>query len=339
MAKTLNLKINNELLALLDKRRGDLPRVEFVEKILEEHLKNTRKNFSKLINKETNSASEQGENSGDMDLLIDNFQEFANDIYDRLDNLEDTIKTQMVNNESRLPSESEPDLEDVVFEIIEDSTDDDKSNEDPFLSTKKIDVDSSNSENSEKPDSDFEYGCPFCNATISENADQCPSCGNRFDDFTEVQPLSEGYSKSDSYDPRPEYLRRDPRNGVQPYGSPRATQNNPANRAVYQNTQYNDPRNSTKFKKPTPNCSICSGKLNYVSDYKRWYCHRCRKFSGGPPPEPRPDADTLRFSKTVPKQNPPVRVREMEPGFKVSARPVEPINDPKIIGIKLIKKI
>jgi hypothetical protein len=348
MVKHLNVKIEKDLLALLDKRRGDLPRDEFIEKILEEHLNDKRKDFSKLRKKDKNSASDAGEYTSEIGLLIDNFQEFANDIYNRLDRLEDTVNSQSTSKDSIKPIKIETDTEDVVFEIIEDSidqNDDEKDERDHILSNETIDFDSSEDEDSAKMDSDFEYGCPFCNATISESADQCPSCGSRFDDYTEVQPVSGSYDyqNTESYDPRPEYLRRNGHNGrvgVQPYGpgsgpssntgTSRGTPNDPsiANKPAFRNGPFDDPRNkpNRSFNKPPPNCSICGGKLNYVADYKRWYCHRCRKFSGGPPPEPRPDSDTLRFSKAAPSEKPPVR--HAEPGFEVSAHPIEPITEP-----------
>jgi rubrerythrin len=292
MVDELNIKLNKKLLELLDKRRGDLSREGYVDLLLKESLNSSEGgplNLKKLKNgiKNQNSNEDDVLNSDDLIRIIEDFQEFANKIYTRLDRLEEMVETNHLDFEKlqsnryslKLDDEEEVESEDVIFEVLEDSQND---SETVF----KEDESSDYFEFNENNDSEFEYGCPFCNATITENADQCPKCGNKFDDFDssdymEVTPLSVGYNDSGNYDPRPDYLKR--REGR--YYPPEQVRMEKPVEATPMPTPEPDYR-----KRPPPLCEICGGKLSYVEDFKRWYCHRCKKYSGGPPPVVKPDS-------------------------------------------------
>lgn len=320
MAKNLNLKINKNLIEELNKRRGDLKLDEFILRILDEQLNSdNRINFvqkNPSINNEDLKIT-----SSDMAILISTLQEFAKDIYYRLDQLEDRLDEQIIKsstsnfNPQPRKQEAEVDIEkagkgrelftfpgekggtkvnnDVVFEITDDQR-------------LEIDYNNSFSEN----DSEFEYGCPYCNATIPENASTCPNCGRRFDmvdgygmDFTEVEPLSEGYDNTGRYDPRPTYVkRREVRNLQNESGFERIPQQPPM--------EFHNPSNQAKRRAPL--CLNCGGEVAYIEDYKRWYCPRCNKYFGGPSPG-NEAVEVEEFSK---KNHSEPRQETKEPDFR-----------------------
>jgi ribosomal protein L37AE/L43A len=294
MTEELSLKLDQDLLKQLDKRRGDLNRSEFILLILTEHLNNAgRVKFKKMNSTDSNTESQ--DISPDMAFLIGTLQEFAKDIYNRLDRLEDIINSNpeeisntnsLVDDQSNHGKEKGLNEPDNSFSFTEKETSGNKDtvvfkvSDEDYL---EVDPDQSgNLENSE-----FEYGCPFCNATIPENATKCPKCGKIFDDIenntlgasaAEVKPISEGYTNKGNYDPRPSYLKRE---------SPEhfASQDEP--------DKYPD-RPQVRFK-PIPNesrknpplCQYCGRVLSYIDDYKRWFCYRCKKYFGGSPPRSR----------------------------------------------------
>ena len=309
MSEELYLKIGNKTLERLDQRRGDLKRDEYILRVLEEHMESD----GQVKIRSQNSSNESGDtNSNDLEIsiLTETLQAFAKDIYKRLDKLEEKINDlpdeivvsvesdlekienkKSIDDDSerkkifKFPGEDQADTsEDVIFEVADDEFSDDISSEDST------------------GDSEFEYGCPYCNATIPENAAQCPKCGAHFDDldnqYAEVEPLSEGYSSSSGYDPRPNYVKhRDygvysPGSGHRDFSGPPPKGYDGLNRESISNP----PRRA-------PICMNCSGNLVYIDDIKRWYCYRCNKYFGGPPS----GADTRD------KQNPIPRVTNTEP--------------------------
>ena len=320
MAEGFNLDLNSKLLKTLDEHRGDLSRDEFIKQILQEHLnKPDRINFSKLKN------SDQGIDSQDLAILIDNFQEFANHIYDRLDRLENIMNNNVVSDRQETNSDPAPERDggfldldeehehssrytpkqnqedtdgEESFEILESEAEvtyepetynDDDENVEYFTLDKKKEQSGTGSEAyniaDRTYDDEFEYGCPFCSATIEKDATYCTNCGHNLDELAEdvedstaiVEPLSEGYSESGEYDPRPNYLKR----------------REPGEYRAYHDKEYPGPRPKIDHryapatpKARIPRCSFCGSELRYLKDYNRWYCYHCKKYFGGPPAKP-----------------------------------------------------
>jgi hypothetical protein len=298
MPEDIYLKIDQNILDQLNKRRGDLKLDEFIMLIIKEHLNNNRIKFSttNLSSKESNKNSKTSE----LVLLADNLQEFANDIYNRLDRLEDKLEEKIEyiaankdlnrnsdnrNLTSNYKSTKAGNIEhrdsDNVFIFPDEGEDGGAEDEVIFEVTDEYHMDDEDSKLESAEVTEFEYGCPYCNATIPENAMRCPKCGKRIDDmnsygdFVEVNPLTEGYSESGEYDPRPSHVKRKSFNN---YNTPRSEFN------MRPPTPRDGPRVSyppeKSIDKPVM-CSNCGGKLAFIEDYKRWYCPRCNKYFGG----------------------------------------------------------
>lgn len=275
MSKKFYLDLNSEKLKLLDERRGDLSREEFILKILNEHVNDSNeKNIFTLD--DIKSSVDQDSGAEDIAFLIANFQEFANEINKRLDRLESIVSTNGAYSNSNefedfvpVPPEEEKDEdEQVIFEL------DPESVEDEVGETEELDTFTAEENNDE-----FEYGCPFCNSTIEKDAKMCPSCGNKFDDnvvdetdegYSIIEPLDEGFSDSGEYDPRPGYLK-----GHQPSRDvPPITRAPPPRPSVASRTSVNNAPGEH-----VPGCSICGNNLVFVKEYRRWYCLKCKKYA------------------------------------------------------------
>ncbi len=325
MVKEVSLNIDSKLLEILDKRRGDLTRDEFIARMLTEHLNSSSKSdFEDLLKQSSEFDHEISMDADFLKALLKNFQEFATNITDRLDRLEkmmnsievektaENIKFDRSGKNNSVPKSSN---EDVVFEIYEESEIDNEiykfSDEEKYFefdsSEDEIENDYETEGSANKDDKEFEYGCPFCNATIPENADRCPKCGNQFGelesaDYAEPENTDLSYTGPSGYDPRPEYMKRREVSVSRVTARPDLVYQDasPSQAKVYPYTpdqvqRTESSRNLDQRDMPPPLCSICSGKLNYIEDYKRWYCHRCRKFSGGSPPKI--SSENLRFHK------------------------------------------
>ncbi len=260
MPDGVKINLEKDLIVLLDKHRGDLSRDEFINRILDEHLKNEgRINFSKYETTDTDN---------DRDAFLTDFKDFADNIYNRLDKLEDILNSQALMqgaggtedykpNSDNYPINEDTDKESITFEV-------DESDDDNF------DLEDSPSEYiSETPyPGDFEYGCPFCSATISKDAATCPNCGNNLDDIKDeeeyeaiiVDPLPEQYSDTRDYDPRPKYIKPQ---------SPRE-----------RSPSWSEDTYTPSHLVPKSICDLCGGKMDYIEEYKRWYCYNCKKYAG-----------------------------------------------------------
>jgi ribosomal protein S27AE len=326
MPDGVNIKLDSELISFLDKRRGDLTIDEFIIRILHEHLKKvntgeeSEENFIDL-------DSEPEDNEKFLRKFMKDFQEFTENINTRLEHLEglvsnippeNSIEDDYLDEEQDIEDYTETDdelsdekesysVEDqngepMIFELVENDEDNFEPDEEPA----KYDPDRTNID-------EFEYGCPYCNATIASSATFCPSCGNRFDDSVEsytprreavvVEPLSDGYSESGSYDPRPGYMKksrpRDLGHGEMPSWQERRSLNQ---RPVI---------NQGKL------CANCGNKLTYFDDYKRWYCFKCKRYEGAQVPrvvapprsgfEDRPQGSFSPRRNGSPQRSPPPR--------------------------------
>jgi ribosomal protein L37AE/L43A len=197
----------------------------------------------------------------------------------------------------------------------------------------------------EESDDEFEYGCPYCSATISEDATECSHCGNRFEekpynstpgyDSLDVEPLSSGYSETGSYDPRPEYIKRHRIETASP------NMEGPA-------SDYNEYSNSFKPKDKIRLCEMCGNKLSYVKSYKRWYCFTCKRYEGTlssspdlvpPAPEP-PITNSGDPSPILSSATPTKRASGSPEGFRElytprpdmeSTAPVKPRRNPSAV--------
>ncbi len=300
MPENIYLKIDQKILDQLEKRRGDLKLEDFILLIIREHLSdNSKFKFSKINQSSIESNSDI--KKSELGILVDNLQDFANDIYNKLDRLEGKLEERFEYNSANnnleknltkeeiiskhkpeqvgnighrdsddifvFPDEKEESSvkEEVIFEIA-----DEYKAEDDVTDSKTIES------------SEFEFGCPYCNATIPENATRCPKCGNRFDDedmnteFVEVKPLSEGYSNSGEYDPRPTYIKRKEYANYGPKPDPGKIPPH-----AQEELDMRKPQDQN-IARPVM-CLNCGGKLAYIEDYKRWYCPRCNKYFGDPP--------------------------------------------------------
>jgi rubrerythrin len=278
MSNGVKLKLDEEIIKLLDKYRGDLSRDDFITRILEENLKKKDKiDFSKY----DMSGSETELEPVDFNLqeFMDDFKQFADNIYNRLDRLESLLNNQIIPSDTiemrnhELESDefiSDKRDESMIFEIEE-------SEEDTIEDDQASDI-----YGLDEIGDEFEYGCPYCNATISGSATVCPNCGNKFDDnpkdsgqAVQVEPLPEYYSDTGEYDPRPRYVRKE-NYEVRPKvnKSPKPNSSYPTFKGVGQRM-----------------CSDCGNKMDFIKDYKRWYCYNCKKYAGatvsGSPTDPK----------------------------------------------------
>jgi ribosomal protein L37AE/L43A len=286
MSNGVKLILDNDLLTLVDKYRGDLSRDEFIIQVLNEHLNNQSNDVSSVSETEfIDLDSDNTDLSEPLTILMNDFKDFAKNVKSRLDKLEDYIYSQPIRSSSMknqvglsdseyddMGSEINPttktrksykvtsgDREELVFEVLDSDQDSDSEIDDDFdTEPSNKDIDRTSQESKEdNSDDDFEYGCPFCNATIEKNATECRNCGNRFhdeevdvdteDDAAIVEPLSSGYDESGRYDPRPRYLKTD--------------------------------RDNTDH---VNSCSKCGDELTYIKEYKRWYCYNCKKYAVKP---------------------------------------------------------
>ncbi len=267
MPDGVKLNLNEEIIKLLDKYRGDLSRDDFVNRILEENLKKKDKiDFSKY----NVSGAETELEPVDFNLtdFMDDFKQFADNIYNRLDRLESILNNQIIPSDTIQMRDNELESD----EFIDDRSDDsmifeiEESEEDITEADQSADI-----YGLDELGDEFEYGCPYCNATISGNATVCPNCGNKFDDTTkesdqvvQVEPLPDYYSDNGEYDPRPSYVRKKDYE-VRP--------------EIIKSSKPNS--GYTTFKGVGQRiCSDCGNKMDYIKDYKRWYCYRCKKYAG-----------------------------------------------------------
>ena len=302
MPEGVNLKLNPDLISQLDELRGDLSRDEFINRILNDHLK-----------KEGNSVDPEEEfiDLGTVDddeklkfqsqtqvsnvkfkAFMDDFKEFSENINDRLDRLEVMVNTLSLKQHQTSQEDYTSDVneyledEDEVYEDTEEDLEEsfaveDDSGEPMIFELDKKDDSSNGSSLNLSASDDFEYGCPFCNATIDQNATSCPKCGNNFSDFVDeahdavpVEPLTNGYSDTGEYDPRPRYMKR--------------------NSAYESDLKETAPWPKTRAPtiKPGPEslCAKCGNELTYLDEYKRYYCFKCKQYAGTiSSPAPRPD--------------------------------------------------
>ena len=113
MRNGVNLNLDEEKIKLLDKHRGDLSRDDFINRMLDEYLKNEgRIDFSKYnISK---SDSESGSEEFNLALFMDDFKLFAHNIYDRLDRLEGLLIDQSTFSGAKRKEEYELDAEENI---------------------------------------------------------------------------------------------------------------------------------------------------------------------------------------------------------------------------------
>lgn len=281
MSRGVTLKLNSKFIELLDKYRGDLSRDDFILRIIDEHLKNKERiNFSKY---NLSNQSKDTEPS-DLDLVafMEDFKEFANSIYNRLDRLEDILNSQKISPKIKTGDISKLEgfdylsdddrqtkySEDTKFQV---TGDDDKPMIFEVLDSED-DVDDLGSVKTkynayEKNGDEFEYGCPFCNATIDKNAKECSQCGNKFDeeilipdDAVIVEPLPNQYKDAGEYDPRPMHIK---------YGT------------TFEEEQFESYQTQPEIHGSALHlCSICGANMVFIDDYKRWYCKSCKRYAG-----------------------------------------------------------
>lgn len=298
MPNGVNIKLNSDLIRLLDERRGDLNRDEFIIRILHDHLKKVNTgDDSEMEFMELESEPEVNERF--LRKFMKDFQEFTDNINIRLERLEGLVSDTTIQNGIDEVEDEDEDLEeysDTDEEIYDDKKSysvKDQNGEPMIFELVESEEDSFEPEDTEGRyyskkaiGDDFEYGCPYCNATISSDATFCPKCGNRFDESIDryeptqdaviVEPLSEGYSGTGEYDPRPRYMKKSRAPEFDRGESPR----------------WQEPREVPKPSSvPTISkvelCTICGDKLTYLKDYKRWYCYRCKRYEGAPAQPPR----------------------------------------------------
>ncbi len=283
MRKELNVEIDKKLLKLLDKHRGDLSRSEYIKKVLSGSLdKDRRMNFSNTD--ASKGGSVENIPASDLASFLENFQVFANDIHNRLDNLEKQIVGY---------TEEFQEIEDVEFN---DPEYENRQSSSTSVSKSVSAPRSASGSTSTSTESDgFEYGCPFCSATIPKDASRCPNCGNKFDEFVVtdndqivedvddiydqdesneiaiVEPLSEAYNDSGEYDPRPNSVRV--KNNGRGSGRYNASQNDHISKRMPSKYSNNSVEQHV--------CSICGDGLVFIKDFQRWYCYGCKKYSSG----------------------------------------------------------
>lgn len=319
MSRGVTLQLNSKFIELLDKYRGDLSRDDFILRIIDEHLKNKERiNFSKY-----NSSNQSKDiEASDLDLaaFMEDFKEFADSIYNRLDRLEGILNSQKIltkiktgdisklegfdyldddekqNNKYSGDTKfqvTDDDEKPMIFELLESEDESDD------LGSAKTKYNSY-----EKNGDEFEYGCPFCNATIEKNATECSKCGNKFDeemlipedDAVIVEPLPNQYKYSGEYDPRPTHLK-------------------------YRTTTEDEQLESYQTPSEIPDtslhlCSICGANMVFIDDYKRWYCKSCKRYAG---------ATVISHRKPGPSIDKPKKIEE--PKQKPSKRKHKPLKD------------
>ena len=259
MSRGVTLQLNSKFIELLDKYRGDLSRDDFILRIIDEHLKNKERiNFSKY--NLSNQKNDTETTVLDLAAFMEDFKEFANSIYNRLDRLENILNSQKISTKIK-PGDTKfqvtgDDDKPMIFELLDSEDDSDD------LGSAKTKYNSY-----EKNGDEFEYGCPFCNATIDKNATECSQCGNKFDeemlipdDAVIVEPLPNQYKDTGEYDPRPMHLK---------YGTtPEEEQfeSYQAQPEIYGSALHL--------------CSTCGADMVFIDEYKRWYCKRCKRYAG-----------------------------------------------------------
>ncbi|WP_455393114.1 zinc ribbon domain-containing protein [[Eubacterium] cellulosolvens] len=373
MPNGVKLELSPELINLVDSRRGDLTRDEFLLRILNEHLASLGSQESSEENFiEIDSEAEQGKQF--LLEFVKNFQRFTNNVNERLDRLEGlvnnipgkTIETEDIETDKEMYDETELEELDEESDDEELDADEDLETNDYYADDEEYNEKESYSvgdqdgeplvfelmENGEgeledeeytgeysagsSTSDEFEYGCPFCNATIDSNATYCPHCGNRFDDVgvferdpVVVEPLSEGYTDTGEYDPRPKYLKRSTTGQFDEHKPSRLSSDRPSVKRAY------DSRIRL--------CTRCGGKLSYLDKYKRWYCYTCKQYEGAqeprsyspsptisPEPEVKPRKQVYAINRGTPDRAPPPRPDprdEAESHAKPHLRRNKPLKD------------
>jgi len=254
MSRGVTLQLNSKFIELLDKYRGDLSRDDFILRIIDEHLKNKERiNLSNQKNDTETTVL-------DLAAFMEDFKEFANSIYNRLDRLENILNSQKISTKIK-PGDTKfqvtgDDDKPMIFELLDSEDDSDD------LGSAKTKYNSY-----EKNGDEFEYGCPFCNATIDKNATECSQCGNKFDeemlipdDAVIVEPLPNQYKDAGEYDPRPMHLK---------YGT------------TTEEEQFEPYQTQPEIHGTALHlCSICGTNMVFIDDYKRWYCTNCKRYAG-----------------------------------------------------------